>query len=200
MGIGASLNPGQPPKCDAVHFVQGTLGVSGATTPAQVGREPYLVPDLDASSGGESLKEILVEQSGADESGIEGRNVAEIVVVEIQFNALHRIHTQSRKVASQPRSGRRRHGVALRVVKLRGFINRKRAFVGKGVFEKYERPIDGPVHHADARATGGAVVKSVEFSAFEVYECTADHPVGAIVPRRRIRRRAAEHSKSGALP
>ena len=199
MGIGSHLHPWQAPEGDAVHFVQRTLGVAGAAAAAEIRREPNLLPHLDAPARAESLEKIFVEQSGADQGRIKGRDVAKIVVVEIQLDSRMRIHAQGDEVAAQAGAGGRCGGVALGIVDLRRLVNRDVALVGKRIFEENEWPVDVPVHHADPRAAGAAVVEAVVLAAFEVDERAADHAVRAVVPRRGIGRGAAENSQRRAL-
>ena len=95
--------------------------------------------------------------------GIEGRDIAEVVVVEIQLDARMGIHAEGEEVAPQSRAGRRRDGIPSGTVELRRLVDRDVALVGNRVFEEDERPVDRPVHHADAGAGGAAVVEGIVF-------------------------------------
>src|SRR5215467_10920382 len=119
MHIGTHVDVGQTAKGDSIHLVQRGLGVAAARAATESGTEPYLRPDLDTPAGAEALEQKLVQQAGADECRVKCRNIAEIVVVSIQFHARNRIDAERGEVTPQSRARRCGNGIAAGSVQLR---------------------------------------------------------------------------------
>src|SRR5215467_971837 len=98
MHIGTHVDVGQSAKGDSIHLIQRSLGVAAARAATESGTEPYLRPDLDPPAGAEALEQKLVQQAGTHQGGIKRWNIAEIVVVSIQFHARNRIDAERGEV------------------------------------------------------------------------------------------------------
>src|ERR1035441_8548586 len=65
--------------------------------------------------------------------------------------------------------------------------------------KKNKRPVNRPIHHADAGADCAAVVEGVVLASFKIDECAANGAVRAVVPRGGIGRRSAKESQRLSL-
>src|SRR4030088_2875890 len=157
MRVSTQAYPGEPPKGEPVHFIQRGFCIPRTAASSQVGGDPHLFHQLDAGPRAETLEQKLIEQAGTDQGGIKRRNVAKIVVVEIQLHAGMRLYAYCEKAASQSRSGGGNRGISPGVVELRRLVNRKAPPIGKRVFKENKRAISLPFHHSE-RHTGRAAV------------------------------------------
>src|SRR5271169_586993 len=110
-----------------------------------------------------------------------------------------RIHSEGKEVAPQSRPRRRRGTVSLWTVELGRLVDSNRALVRNRVFHENKRPVDGPVHHADAGAERAAVVERVVLAAFKVDERAANGAVRTVVPGGRIGCRSAKDAERCSL-
>src|SRR5437879_4559963 len=99
MQITAQMDPGQAADRDSVHLVQRTFRVSSAVAAAEIGEHPDLIPYLHSSARAEALEQKLIQQAKGGQIRIESGNIAEVVVIEIQFHPGMWIHAEGREVA-----------------------------------------------------------------------------------------------------
>ena len=91
-----------------------------------------------------------------------------------------------KKAPAEPGAGSGNRWISGRAVGLQGVVDRQVSFVGEGIFQKHERPVDLPLQGTDAEACSAGVVEGVEVAALKVNESAADAPVQVVVPRGRI--------------
>src|ERR1035438_7604698 len=185
---------------ESVHLVPGAFRVAGPVALADGGIETAAERQVQVHAAADSLKEQLVEQSGAHQPRVEGRKAAEVVVVEVERDELYRLEAYGQKAARQARTaGGGLLGGGVRLVGLQAVIDAEVALPGKRVLEEDEFAFGMPTEARNAESGGAGVLESVPRSAVEVEKCTDLLPVGAVVPRSGVGRGAGKHSDGGVL-
>src|SRR5581483_9984432 len=105
MGVRAQPKPGNVIEGQAIQLIERSLAVASRTAAPQIGVRENVLDDLHASSSTESLEKIFVEQPGADQSWVECRDVAKVIVIEVQFDSRRHLHPDGEEVAAQARAG-----------------------------------------------------------------------------------------------
>src|SRR5579872_6066259 len=105
MRIGPQAEPRQASKRDSVHLIQRTGRVACPVAASYIGVNGNLLPHFNPSAHAEALEQILVQQSGANQSRVEGWNVPKIVVVEIEFQPRMWLNAHRKKIDAQTRTG-----------------------------------------------------------------------------------------------
>jgi len=77
-GVHAPCSAKQIGECDAMQSIPGRLGVTGPAAPPHARVQRDLLEDACANATAESLKEVAVQQTGADQDGIESRHAAKV--------------------------------------------------------------------------------------------------------------------------
>ena len=122
--VGPQSPPGQAREGQSIELVQRVPGVAGAVAAAHVWCKRKLASDTSTLAPALApWNKIFVQQSGADQSGIESRNVAQVVVVEIQFDAGMYLQPHGQKITAQSRAGRGHRGIAPRAVRLQRVVD-----------------------------------------------------------------------------
>src|SRR5438045_7429217 len=105
MGVGAQPKPGNVIESHTVQLVERILAITARAAASQVGIDRDVLNHLNPRSRAEALKKIFVEQPGADQGWIEGRDIAKVIVVEVQFNSRRYLHAHGKEIAAQARAG-----------------------------------------------------------------------------------------------
>src|SRR6266852_2136286 len=200
---------GNSQKCDAIHLIERGLGVARAAAAAEIGIQSNVFHDFNSDPTAESLKEILVQQSGAQKLRIERGNIAEIGVVCAKFDSGEGLYPDGQKTPADSGARSNRSRICAGLVGLQRMKDRKGALVGNGIFEKGKRPIilvsglRSPCcrrrgiwngFKALPEAGRAGIVDGVVITAFGIEEAAPNMTVRAVVPRSRVGRRAAKNS------
>src|SRR5882672_1986063 len=116
--VGTDTRPRQAAERHAIHLIQGRLGIARTVAAAQIRVDPNLFRDFHAYADTESLKEILVEQTGADQPWIESRDIAEVGVIEIEIDTRGGLHAHGQEAATDARAWSRNSRIAARAIGL----------------------------------------------------------------------------------
>src|SRR5271166_3437068 len=123
MRVGPQANPRYASKGDAIHLIERVFGVARPVAASDIGVNENLLPHFNPPAHAEALEQVLVEQASANQSRIEGWNVAKIVVIEIEFQPGMRLHPHRKEVDAQPWTGCWHGWVATRIVCLQRIID-----------------------------------------------------------------------------
>src|SRR5581483_3548871 len=105
MGVRAQPKPGNAIEGQAIQLIERSLAVASGTAASQIGVREDVLDDLHAGSSTESLEKIFVEQPGADQGWIERREIAKVIVIEVQFDSRRHLHPHREEVAAQAWAG-----------------------------------------------------------------------------------------------
>src|SRR4030095_11709550 len=100
MHVGAQTNPGHAAHGDSIQLIPRGLGIPGPATASQCYVRPDITHDLHARAAAETLEQILIQQARSDQLWVESWNVAKVSMVEIEFQALHRLHPNREETAA----------------------------------------------------------------------------------------------------
>src|SRR5690349_7023188 len=182
MDIGANPCPGNMAEGDAIHLVPGSFGVSTAAAAAKRRIGPDIFHHLYARTKTESLEKIFVQQTSADQGRVERRQVAEVSVVHIEFEAFDRLHTQGSEASAESCAGRSHRGIGCGAIRLDCAIEGEEAFVVDTVFEKDKGPIDAPFQHVHANTRRAGIACGIEAATLKVYEHSANFLIRVVAP------------------
>src|ERR1019366_10170476 len=172
----------QPVEGDAEHLVERRTRVPTAVASSESCGQKYLLCHLYPRPSAEALEQELVEQAGADQRRIIGRNVAEIVVIKIELHPWVSRHAHCEETAPEARTRRWRCRGPGGAIELCRLVHRKAPAVGDRVFKKHKGTVHRPVDHVDARSRRAAVVPRVILTAGKIDESAADYAVRAVIP------------------
>src|SRR6202011_5135617 len=99
--IGAQSRSPDVIHCDTIKLVPGATCVSRPATLAEVRVESNVPNWFDTSSKAHTLKQVLVQKTGGDQSRTERGHIAKIVVVDVERNSLVRLNPESEKVPAE---------------------------------------------------------------------------------------------------
>src|ERR1019366_9036209 len=162
--------------------------------------ETAAVGQVQMHAAADSLKQQLVEQSGAHQPRVEGGKAAEVIVVEVERDELYGLKADGQKAARHARAaGGGLLGGGVRLVCLQAVIDAEVALPGESVFEEHELAFGMPTETRNAESGGAGVLESVPRSAVEVEKGADLLPVGAVIPGGRVGRSAGEHPDGGVF-
>src|SRR5882762_1488767 len=90
--VSTDTRPRQAAERHAIHLIQGRLGIARTVAAAQIRVDPDPFRRFYAYADTESLKEILVEQTRADELWIERGDITEVGVIEVEIDTRGGLH------------------------------------------------------------------------------------------------------------
>src|SRR5437868_11577776 len=126
----------------AVQLIQRSPGVAGAVAASESRIDPDVLHHFHTGTRAETLEKIFVEQARPQQLGVKGWNVAEIGVVEIEFDAGIRLQTDGEETTADACAGCCDGCVTARTISLRRMIDREIPLVENPIFEEHERAID----------------------------------------------------------
>src|SRR5450755_3733320 len=183
---------------ESVHLIPGAFRVAGPDSLDDGGIETAAEWQVQVHAAADSLKEQLVEQSGAHQPRVEGGKAAEVVVVEVERDELYRLEAYGQKAARHTRTaGGGLEGSGVRLVGLQAVIDAEVTLPGESVFEENELAFGTPTEARDAESGGAGVLESVPRSAVEVEKCTDLLPIGAVIPGGGVGGGAGKHPDGG---
>src|ERR1035441_1047540 len=185
---------------ESVHLVPGAFRVAGPVALADGGIETAAERQVQVHAAADSLKEQLVEQSGAHQPRVEGGKAAEIVVVEVERDELYRLEAYGQKAARHAlAAGSGLEGGGVRLVGLQAVIDAEVALPGKRIFEEDEFAFGTPTAARDRKSGGAGILESIPRSAVEVEKGAGLLPVGAVIPGGGVGGGAGEHPDGGVF-
>src|ERR1700730_745459 len=75
----------------AVHLVPGRRVIGAAIAFANVGGNRDVIRQIQTNSPAQALKKVLIQKTCADQNRIKGRQVAQVIVVQVQSNQTNRM-------------------------------------------------------------------------------------------------------------